>query len=113
MGEDKIGNLWGELEVADPKVELAGLSWRERRAMGLTRFGVYRAVRQLQASVEWDPEAPLKLIAADVAMVISGHPDYANVWDKNIADLDWDTILEWIEKLLPIILKLITIFMMF
>jgi len=104
-----IGETWKELCAIDAE-EISGLTWRQRRKMGLTRFGVFRAVRQLQGSVEWDPKAPIRLIAADVAMVLAGHPDHMETWDEVMPTLDWETILAFIEKILPLILMLIELF---
>ncbi|KKM61023.1 hypothetical protein LCGC14_1535890 [marine sediment metagenome] len=101
-----------DVDVTANEIEV-GLSRKERRQMGLTMFGIYRAVRQLQCELPWDKDAPLKLIAMDVAMVLADHPDYVGAWDEKLPELDWEAVLDFIIKMLPIILKLIAIFMVF
>lgn len=89
---------------------VSGLSRRQRREMGITWRGVSQAVRELRKSADWDADAPRKEIAANVALVLMDHDDYAAAWGDNPAELDWALIIEWIEKILPLILKLISLF---
>jgi hypothetical protein len=85
-------------------VESRGLTFKQRREMGLTLANCLRTAKKLkQAGVlSDDPDVASGQIAAELA---GENP-------KAFADpsLDWDAILEFIEKLLPLIMPLIAIF---
>ena len=88
----------------------SGLSYRERRRLGLTRLGVLAAVRELRSSDDWDASANTAEIAQSVAVMLTGHPDHAAAWCELDAGFDWQSILDFIEQLIPLILKLIELF---
>ena len=108
MKEETAGSLWRDL--GSVKATPKGLSRRQHRRMGLTRFGIFRAVRVLQASPEWDANAPLSLISADVIGVLATQQSTASAWEAIDPGFDWESIMAFIEKILPIILKLLAIF---
>lgn len=87
---------------------LGQLTIRQRRAMGLTVVGVIRAGRELSRrgdiTATTDPTAMARLIAEEIAM---SNP---KAWSDNVDAIDWDAIIAFIERLIPLILKLIELF---
>lgn len=83
-----------------------GLTLRQRREMGLTIGNLTRATRQCIESGSVDKtDAPEVIAAAVAAQLVVENP-------KAFADpsVDWDSILAFIEKLIPIIMTLIALF---
>ena len=119
--EKKIHDLLKQIK--DSKMSICGkeqmvgearhqkLSPRERRKLGLTRFGILKAVRHLQKQPGWDKDEAEGLLAMDIAIYLSQDSVCAGAWDSMDPALDWDEIIEYIKKMLPIILKIITILM--
>jgi len=90
----------------------SGLSWRQRRKLGLTRQAVFSAVRELRASEDWDDNADRAEIAQTVAVMLTGHPDYAEAYCElgESVGFDWESILDFIEQMIPLILMLLELF---
>ena len=83
-----------------------GLTLRQRRAMGLTVRNMARAARELAADGSIDKDTPREDVAELVLeKIVTENP-------KAFADpgVDWDAILAFIEKLLPLILAIISMF---
>ncbi len=106
LDEETVSGLMKQLLDVEASLKL-GLTRRERRRMGLTRFGVFKAVRRLQP----DSDVNLELLAMDVMAGLASSIEYASAWDELQPKLEWEAILEFIKKMLPIILKLLLIFM--
>lgn len=77
------------------------LSLRERRAMGLTISGIAQAARELKASGE-----PVTADAIREKLASKNPSAYAP------QAMNWENILAFIERLLPLILKLMDLFAM-
>ena len=97
--------------TADEKEQFAklqakpGLTWKQRRAMGITIRNVMGKMREMQRNGELEGKGH-STIAADVMQeLIEENP-------KAFADpsLDFDVILEFIKRLIPIVLMLFTLF---
>lgn len=84
-----------------------GLSLRDARRMGLTVRNITEAVRQLQADGRITSDTTDAEVAALVADKLYG--ENAAAWG-NPAAVNWEAILAFIESLLPIILKIISLF---
>lgn len=86
------------------KVE--GLSWRQRRDMGLTLRGVMGATRRLadsgQINSSTDHEELVELIATELAL------ENPKAWAEAPA-IDWAKVIEWIEMFLPVILAFLAL----
>ena len=82
-----------------------GLTFRERRELGLTFRNILRVTKQLQENGELEDLTQAEIAAEVMAVIAEENP-------KSFAEasLDWDGILNFIERLLPIILKLIELF---
>ena len=82
------------------------LGIRKRRAMGLTFRGIGKATAALMKSGEITGDEDHSIIAAAVLAKIQGDNPEA------FADpgVDWDALIEFIERLLPIILQIIEMF---
>lgn len=83
-----------------------GLTMRQRRDMGLTFGNIMRATRVVVASGAIDADDPAEVVAAAVAqqLVVENTKAFAD------PSLDWDAVLAFIEKLIPIIMTLIALF---
>lgn len=83
-----------------------GLSFRQRRAMGLTLFGVMGAAQRLKAggqiSRDMDRDEMVELIATELAL------ENPQAWAEAPA-IDWETVLKWIEMFMPIILAFLAL----
>jgi hypothetical protein len=72
--------------------------------MGLTFPNMLRVAKQLKASGELSEDADVA--AAQIAAALAGENPKAFAGPG----IDWDAILAFIEKLLPLILQIISIF---
>lgn len=84
-----------------------GLSRRKRRELGLTVFGLARIAARLQKAGELDGLSSVQKSAAILAEF------YNSSLESVTADvsIDWDAVLEFIERLIELILKLMPLFM--
>ena len=87
---------------------LGRLTIRQRRQMGLTVLGTMRAARELARRGEISRDMDSKAMASAIAEEIMF--SNARAWSDNAVAIDWDAILAFIEKLLPLILMLIELF---
>ena len=87
---------------------LGRLTIRQRRAMGLTFVGTLRAARELarrgDITSTTDPKEMAAAIAEEIMLT------NARAWSDHASSIDWDAILAFIEKLIPLIMKLIALF---
>lgn len=107
---------WGETTKttetpADPTTVAAApkrtLSLLQARKLGITLQSVRKEVEELKAAGEIDSSMSRAEIAALVTDRLSNKNQAA--FKAAGASLDWEAILNFIEKLLPIILKLLGI----
>jgi len=82
-----------------------GLTFKQRRAMGLTVKNVRTILAAKQAAGELEGRTTEDIAAEVLADLVDQNP-------KAFADpaIDWDAILAFIEKLIPLILKIIALF---
>lgn len=84
---------------------VGGLTPQQREAMGLTRANVRKVARQLRK------EGRLKgLSQREMAELILDVIAVDNPKAFAAPNIDWDALIAFIEKLLPLILKLIELF---
>ena len=86
--------------------EVAGrrLTFAQRRKMGLTLGNCLRVARRLKQDGRLSDDEDVA--AGQIAAELAGE----NTAAFNEAGVDWDSILAFIEKLLPLILQLLAIF---
>lgn len=82
------------------------MTMRERRQRGLTLRNLVKVSRQLKESGELTSDMPRDEMAELIleAVVAEDPKAFAEV------GLDWDAIIAFIEKLLPLILTIISLF---
>jgi hypothetical protein len=85
-------------------VEARGLTFAQRRELGLTIPNIARTAKRLKQAGELseDPD----VAAAQIAAALAGE----NLQAFDDPSIDWTAILAFIEKLLPLILQIISIF---
>jgi signal transduction histidine kinase len=92
------------VEQADTDVELRGVSRRDARKLGLTIREMISIARELKSAGELTGVAEIDAEQI-LERAISKNP-------KAFADpaLDWDSILAFIERILPLILTILSLF---
>ena len=99
---------WSASEPATPPAVPAAprrsLTLREARALGVTLAAVRKAVEDLRTSGDLDAAASRAEVAALVADRLAEQNAAAF---RGAEGLDWDALLAFIEKLLPLILRLL------
>ena len=84
-----------------------GLPWIQRRRMGVTPLNMARVAKQLQKNNEdfheWSDE---EISAAIINELLNENPQAF----KELTAMDWDGLLAFIEKLIPLILQIIAMF---
>jgi hypothetical protein len=88
----------------------SGLGWLQRRRLGLTWANIRNIVVELQQSEGFDETISNKELAKNVALLLVQDPQYCANYCALDPSFDWEQLLAFIEKLLPIILALIQIF---
>ena len=88
-------------EVAEARAELGLI---QRRKLGLTLANVLQTAAKLKKDGKLSDDEDVATGQIAAAMALKNPSAYAE------AALDWEKILAWIEKILPIILQLISIF---
>ena len=83
------------------------MSRREMRRMGLTVLNVRRRARQMAIAGEITADMPHEQIRDIVIDDLMG--DEPGAW-RNVSAPDWDAIIAFITKLLPLILQIIALF---
>ena len=79
------------------------MSLRDRRKYGITFFKVLRAARTLGNDPEFIVESNQEFAEAIIAEICG--PQF-----RSDVDVDWPSIIEWIIKWLPMILKILALF---
>lgn len=98
---------WSASEPATPPPPAAArrpLTLREARSLGVTVAAVRQAVEDLRKSGDLDASTSRPEMAALVADRLAEKNAQAF---RAAAGLDWDALLAFIEKLLPLILRLL------
>jgi len=83
------------------------LSRREMRRLGVTVLNVRRRTRQMAAAGEITADMPADRIRDIIIDDLMGDEPHAF---QQLGAPDWDAIIAFIEKLLPLILKIIAMF---
>ncbi len=82
-----------------------GPTLRERRAMGLTLRNVRKTLAEMQKAGELEDKDSATIAVEVLDRLIGDNPAaFQN------AAIDWDRILEFLERLIPLILKIIALF---
>ena len=83
-----------------------GLSIRQRRDMGLTIRNIRRVIAKGQESGEITED----MTKAELSVYVANELLQDNPGAFQDPNLDWDALLEFIEKLLPLIMSIISMF---
>ena len=104
---------WGTVDVAKPVVSVDtkpvgiadGLTIKQRRGMGLTVANVRKILVEKQAAGELDGKTVEELSVEVLGQLVAENP-------KAFADpkIDWDALIAFLEKLIPLIMKIIALF---
>ena len=81
------------------------MTWRQRRKAGATIRNLVKTAKELKAAGELEGLSDSEASAAILSKLLEGN-------EEVLADpqFDFDGLLDFIERLLPLILKLISIF---
>ena len=107
---DKLGNVDNDVVAAayEAEAELTSkINRREMRRMGLTVLNVRRRARQLAIAGEITADMTQEQIRDIVIDDLMGDEPGAF---RNLSAVDWDAIIAFITKLLPLILQILAIF---
>lgn len=83
------------------------MSARDRRRLGVNFISVLRAAKEVLSDPEYVPESRQSIAEKILEKIMGKNLPQAR---QDEPAVDWDAILEFIEKLLPIILQLLAIF---
>ena len=81
------------------------MRWKQRRKLGFTVRNLIKATKELKAAGELDGLGQSEISAAVLTKMIEGNTELLSD-----ASFDWESILSFIERIMPLILKLIAIF---
>jgi hypothetical protein len=101
-----IGLLLGSLLIPQIAFADAAAGWKQRKIrkqLGVTFPNMIKAARELTAEGE-------DVTSAAILATILDDVDDAALQSSDVAGADWDKILDFIERLIPLILRLIEIF---
>ncbi|MEA1999538.1 MAG: hypothetical protein U9N61_09515 [Euryarchaeota archaeon] len=76
---------------------------RDRRRMGVNFFSVLRAAKKVTSRPEFEPGSPRELVESILEEIVGKDLPQAR---SDMPEIDWDSLLAFIEKLLPIILMI-------
>lgn len=95
------------MKVNEDVGNVAGLSFRQRRKLGLTAGNVLRTGMRLAKEGKLDRENP-DVAASQIleAIVFDNSEAFAEVGPG----IDWEKIIEFIEALIPLILMILELF---
>ena len=90
-----------------PQAFRKGLTWKQRREMGLTIRNIRRVMAEMQQKGELVGKSR-DIVAAEVMeRLVTENPKA--FYDAGV-DWDWDAILAFIERMIPLIMTLISLF---
>jgi len=93
---------------ADPAGPRANrLSWRERRKLGLTVSNVRRIVLDLQKAGQIDPDDTAGTSVAVLNVLLE---ENQAEFEKLPPQFDWDKLLEAIERIIELVMRIISLF---
>ena len=83
------------------------MSIKDRRKKGVTFLAVLRAARELSDDADFDPTNKKEFSEKVLEKIISKKLPAAKAEEPEI---DWNGLLEFIERILPLILQILAIF---
>jgi hypothetical protein len=83
------------------------MSIRDRRRMGVKFISILKAAKKITNDPEFEPTTRKELTERILEEIISKKLPQAR---RDDPEIDWDALLEFIEKLIPIILEILSLF---
>ena len=83
------------------------MSIKDRRKKGVTFLAVLRAARELSDDADFDPTNKKEFSEKVLEKIISKKLNQAQ---NEEPEIDWNGLLEFIERILPLILQILAIF---
>lgn len=80
---------------------------KDRRSLGVNFFSVLQAAKTVVYDPEFEPSTRLDLSTAILEEIIGEKLKSARMTREGI---DWDAVIAFIEKILPLILKILAMF---
>lgn len=80
---------------------------KDRRRFGVNFFSVLRAAKKVTTNPEFEPTTQTEFAEAILSEIIGKDLPQAKV---NMPEVDWDSLLAFIEKILPLILQILALF---
>jgi len=93
--------LIGDGEEKKAESSDAGLTRRQRRKLGLTFRNIRKVAKELNAAGELSPDRTVA--SAQVLAVLT--EENPRAFEEEAAAIDWDSLLDFIERLMSIIMK--------
>lgn len=81
------------------------MTWRQRRAAGVTIRNLVKTAKALKDAGDLEGLSDSEMSAAILMKLVEGNDAVLND-----PQFDWDGLLQFLERLLPLILQLIAIF---
>ncbi len=81
---------------------------RERARFGVNFFSVLRAARKVSSRPDFAPGSHREFAEAILSEIIGKNLPQAR---SDMPEVDWDSLLAFIEKLLPFIMQILSLFM--
>jgi len=82
------------------------LTWKERRALGVTIRNVRRVMKDLKTEGVLSPDSDIAAIQVLDRLTVENPQAF-----KAVGDIDWDRLLEFLERLIELLLKILPIFL--
>jgi len=94
--------------LGDAPVPTVGkrLTWKERKKLGLTFCNVLRIMKQLKADKTLSHDSSIASVQVFAQLVTENPKAFESIGPS----VDWDLIMEWLERIIELILKLLPIF---
>lgn len=100
------GEVKGPTPVLEAMTLGRGLTFKQRRELGVTFGNIRRVLAEMQSK----GEIPQGATAGDLAVMVAHQLVVENPQAASDPTLDWDALLEFIERLIPLILQIISLF---
>lgn len=98
-------------DVLESRERLRGLTRREKRDLGLTVPAMLRTLAQIHADGDLEGSGNDAIAADLLSRSAAANPKaFMDVNNTGIDEAFWQRALEWIEKLLPLLLMIIALF---